>query len=165
MRTTKSLKKFAVILLILTIATNIFAVLEIFNTWAKSTFEIVGYQMTNSLKFTLSDKIVFTVYQLLNISLILPVYWFYEASKSIAKGIFFESFIIKKFNQIGNFLYIVSAIAVIFPRFFTHDESIRESLWYGIHPIFVMIFATLMLSFAVIFKEAKKQKEENELTI
>ncbi|WP_277631937.1 hypothetical protein [Avrilella dinanensis] len=165
METIKSLKKFAIILLLLNIIFGIFSIIEILNMWSNSTFNIFKYQLIDSKNLTLSDKTVFTVYQLLNVSIIIPAYWFYTISKSISKGVFFESFVIKPFQQIGYFLYAVSAIALFFPRFFNHDKSIQESLWYDIHPTFIILIATLFLSFAVILKEAKKQKEENELTI
>lgn len=165
MRTIKSLKRFSIILLVLVNFGVIYSAIEIFNVWTNESFATLKSQLLCSENLTLSDKSVFTVYQLLNISMILPAYWFYNVSKFISKSVFFESFVIKKFQQIGNYLYAVSAIAVIFPRFFSYDTSISEYLWYGVHPLVVMFLATLLLSFSVILKEALKQKQENDLTI
>ena len=165
MNTIRSLSRFSIVLFILGIYSCLFAILEIVNLWTDESIRIFSFQLTDSGGFSLSDKVVFTVYQILNISMIVPVYWFYSIAKSLSKGVFFESFVIKKFQQTGNYLYAVAAIAVLFPRFFSYDTSISGYLWYGVHPVFVMIFATLLLSFVVILKEARKQKQENDLTI
>ena len=161
----KLLNKNAVILLILGVITALVSVFEIINVWIGLDFGIVKQYLQTPRSYKHSDKIIFTLFQLCNVLLVIPAIWFYKISKIVLAQRYFESIVVNKCRQIGNFLFLLSAITIVVPRFFEYDKTITEFLWYGVHPFFVMILASLFLSFSVVLDEARRQKEENELTI
>lgn len=105
---------------------------------------------------------------LLIISGLLIVYCLFLFKKVLAlfqKTKIFELDVIKKFNLIG-ILLLISALLSGIPAFIIKLLNKKLALEMGLNP-FVMLFS-LGLFFMVlseVFSIAKKQKEENELTI
>ena len=165
MKDLKNLKVYTIVIGILIIAYGLISLIEISNIW-----EITSISTTQKsidyINYSTKNKIITTSYQILNIALILPIYQFYKICTIFNKGVYYNDKIINLLKKVSNLIYIVSAIAILISKFFTTTEGIENPIfWFNIHPVFFMFLGTIFNAFAIIFKEALKQKQENELTI
>ena len=168
MRTTKSLKQFASILLILVIFYSIISVIEIVNVWNETTFDSSQFEDIDLGNYTVNDKISTSLYLFSNLLLCLPTWWFFKICKKISKGNYYETEVIANFKKISIYLFITSAVVVFAFRFFsfsTSDSFVKPEFWFDISPVFFMFIASFFEAFAIILEHGQKIKQENELTI
>lgn len=110
-------------------------------------------------------KILLVFIILAAILILYSLYLFKKILKSFQRTKIFDIEVIKNFNTIG-VLLIVSSITSGVPAFLIKLQKKGASFELGLNP-FVMLFS-LGLFFMVlseVFTVAKKQKDENELTI
>lgn len=113
----------------------------------------------------LKTKIMLIFMMLSALILVYCIFLFRRILLSFQKAKIFEIEVIKNFYTIG-FLLIIAALASGIPAFFIKIVNKKVNLEIGINP-FIVLFS-LGLFFMVlseVFTIAKKQKEENELTI
>jgi len=166
MREFKSLKIYTILIGIVILINAIFSVIEILNIWKIINLEYVEFSNLKFQFYTTTDKLIETIYQLLNIALLIPIILFYKISNQFKNGFFFSNEIIKLLKNICTILYVLSAIAILITRFIKPSEVYQTpNYWFNLHPLFIMFIGTIFNAFALILKEALKQKQENELTI
>lgn len=164
MKEFKSLKKYTIIIGILLLANAAYSCLEILNVWGITKIEITAFSSVKYQIYTQTDKLIASIYQLLNIALLIPIYLFYKISNQFKNGVLFSNEIINLLKNITTILYVLSAIAILISRFVKSSDVFQTPIyWFNIHPLFIMFIGTIFNAFAVILKEALKQ--ENELTI
>ena len=166
MKNTQSLKYYGATLLIIVILASFISIIEIYSCWSEQLNSISQFKSIDLENYTYIDKIITTLYLILDILLLIPAIWFFKICNKIAKNDYYNNEIISYFKNIGTILFLLSIIPLVLIRFLdTSDYFIKPEYWFNIHPFFYMFIASLFETFAFILKEAKKQKEENELTI
>jgi len=166
MKDLKTLKTYTILIGVLVLANGIYSFLEILNIWKIINLEITEFSNLKYQFYTTTDKLIASSYQLLNIALLIPVFQFYKIANLFRSGILYNEEIINLLKNICTILYVLSAIAILITRFIKQSEVFQTpNYWFNLHPLFIMFLGTIFNAFAVILKEALKQKEENELTI
>lgn len=166
MKNTQSLKYYCFTLLIIVILASLFSFVEIYSCWTQKTISISQFKNIDLSSYTTLDKVVTTLYLILDITLLAPAIWFYKICNKIARKEFYNEEIISYFKNIGTLLFLLSIIPLFLTRLInTSDNFIKPEFWFNIHPFFFMFIATLFETFSFILKEGLKQKQENELTI
>lgn len=166
MKEFKSLKIYTVIIGILLLVNAVYSCLEILNVWEITKIEISTFSSVKYQIYTQTDKLIASIYQLLNVALLIPIYLFYKISNQFKNGVLFSNEIINLLKNITTALYVLSAVAILITRFGKPSDIFQTPIyWFNVHPLFIMFIGTIFNAFAVILKEALKQKKENELTI
>lgn len=166
MKNALSLKYYGITLLIIVILVSVISFIEMYSCWSGKPISISQFENIDLTNYNTTDKIVTTVYLILDITLLIPAIWFYKICNKIAKRDFYNEEIISYFKNIGTSLFLLSIIPLFLVRLLnTSDNFIKPEFWFNIHPFFFMFIATLFETFAFILKEGLKHKQENELTI
>lgn len=166
MKEFKSLRTYTIIIGILFLVNAAYSFLEILNIWGITNIEFSEFSSVKYQIYTQTDKLITTIYQLLNIALLLPIYLFYKITNKFKNDILFSSEVINLLKNITTILYVLSAIAILITRFAKPSDVFQTSIyWFNVHPLFIMFIGTIFNAFAIILKQALKQKQENELTI
>ena len=166
MKEFKSLKTYTLIIGVLFLVNAAYSFLETLNIWGITKIEFSEFSSVKYQIYTETDKLIATIYQLLNIALLLPIYLFSKITNQFKNDILFSSEIINLLKNITTILYVLSAIAILITRFIKPSDVFQTPIyWFNVHPLFIMFIGTLFNAFAVILKQALKQKQENELTI
>ena len=166
MKDFRTLKTYTILIGVLVLANGIYSFLEILNIWNVIQLEFSAFSSLKYQFYTQTDKFIATTYQLLNIALLIPVFLFFKISNQFKNGTLYSNEIINLLKNICTILYVLSAIAILTTRFVKPSELYQTpNYWFNIHPLFFMFLGTIFSAFAVILKEALKQKQENELTI
>ena len=124
------------------------------------------------------NKVYFRIFII--ICFVVYIMYFYAITlfnlcvRQFEKRIFFDDKIIKRFKKIGSiFITNFIIIFILGKIFIIHSEKIiKESTNFSVQiltkleaPLGSLILGFFFLVLSQVFKEAKKQKEENELTI
>jgi|SRR5690554_469074 len=169
MNSTKSMRNLSFGFLILIVIYAIYSLLDIITIWTNYPVTEKFYDSNFKnyyMVFDTKHRIITTIYLSLNITLLVPAIWYFIIAKQINKKDFYNPTIYKLFRKIAIFLMFTAMIPLLLPRVVRFDSSYEiPEFWFNIHPTFILFLAALFESFAIILKDAKKQKEENELTI
>src|SRR5690606_2784936 len=78
MKKTQSLKYYCFTLLIIVILASLFSFVEIYSCWTQKTISISQFKNIDLSSYTTLDKVVTTLYLILDITLLVPAIWFYK---------------------------------------------------------------------------------------
>jgi hypothetical protein len=123
----------------------------------------------NSMNFnndTLLSKTLLAIYALNYLLIIAALYFFRKVLNHFVRVKIFEDKVIESFKKTGNLLFISGIISLtisMISRFYFHQ---KVSFEFGLNQHLVIICLGLFfLVLSEVFKIAKNQKQENDLTI